>query len=449
MKQKLTDNDPRLTAYALGELSREETEEVAKLLEAPLTGPLQREVKEIDALGVMLTQTLQVGANENMTLKLSPSQRDAIFRSAKAPTVADVGSTHQSAWKRVTVVTLAAAAVVTFSFLMLDRIDGGDVDSGAMAGVSFSDLPEDTLSAPIQPSDAIWNARRNGARVVSSQGHGGGKAAKVPHNLSLEESVDGVVELIENGWFRRADSAITRLPLACGRASWNLVSDCILSDGVLPDKGAVRLEEIVNAFHYDTPADLIQSFTSSGVELVRCPWNKERMVAVVAVENTYSGNVQMEAAVTFGGSVEKYRLVGYAKANSADGNVVAPSTITMGQGGQHVAIYEIETVDDIAIGDDVLSLDMRTSIEDGGIVRLDDEALKVQFSDRDWSKSSKDMQFAMLLAAWSQVVSGSDMDGDMDKAGVSKMIQSFEVIPDLSDQQKGALIVLRRGLELL
>ena len=91
MKNKLTDNDPRLTAYALGELPREEAAEVARILDVPLNGPLKREVVSIDALGVMLAQTLDKG-DEN--LKLSPSQRDAVFRSARAPTADDVSSTH-------------------------------------------------------------------------------------------------------------------------------------------------------------------------------------------------------------------------------------------------------------------------------------------------------------------------------------------------------------------
>ncbi len=449
MKQKLTDNDPRLTAYALGELSREEAEEVAKLLEAPLTGPLQREVREIDALGVMLTQTLQVGAKENMTLKLSASQRDAIFRSAKAPTAADVGSTHQSAWIRPTVVTLAAAAVVTFSFFLLNHIDGDGAEPGSVAGVSFSDLPEDRLSAPIQPSSAAWTSSKNGSLAVSSQRSGGFGSGEMAHDLLQEDSGDGVVDLVENGWLRRADSAVTRLPLACGRASWNVVSDSILRDGALPAKGAIRLEEIVNAFRYATPSDLIQTYTSAGVELIRCPWSKDRMVALVVVENTHSGNVQMEAAVTFSSSVKRYRLVGYARAKSAGDNVIAPSTITMGESGQHVAIYEIETLGEIEVGDDVLSLDLRASVEEDGIVKIDDEALKVQFSDRDWSKSNRGMQFALLLASWSQVMSDSELDGDMDKAGLFKMIQSFEANPDLSDQQKQVMMVLKKGLDLL
>ena len=124
MKNKLTDNDPRLTAYALGELPREEAEKISDILAAGQNIALKKEVESIDSLSVMLSQTLgssvmEVGGAKPQ-IKLSARQRDAIFRSAKAPTVNDVSSANQSRWLRPVLVTLGAAALVTFSFMLLD-----------------------------------------------------------------------------------------------------------------------------------------------------------------------------------------------------------------------------------------------------------------------------------------------------------------------------------------
>jgi hypothetical protein len=287
MKNKLTDNDPRLTAYALGELPRDEAEEVARFLDAPLNGPLKREVNKIDALGVMLTQTLDTGKNEEINLKLSPSQRDAIFRSAKAPTVNDVSSTYQSAWLRPVLVTLAAAAVVTISFMVLDNVDS---DKERMPEVSFSGLSDDELSAPIQPSDAGWE---EGASDVSSQGVIATNHDLGSNSISMTDDPEQLIKLVENDWVNRADKAVSRMPLVCGKASWNWVKRSIEVDGVLPNKDAVRVEEILNVFSYEEPSDLEQLFTTSGVELVQCPWDAERMIAVFLVKNNHTESFQI------------------------------------------------------------------------------------------------------------------------------------------------------------
>ncbi|MFT6793388.1 MAG: hypothetical protein ACJAR1_001384 [Rubritalea sp.] len=454
MKNKLTDNDPRLTAYALGELTREEAGEIARMLDAPLNGPLQREVAGIDALGIMLTQTLEArGARgaEDINLKLSPGQRDAIFRSAKAPTVNDVSSTHQSKWLRPMLVTLGAAAVVTISFMVLDNIDSGEEKVTTLAGVSITDLSDDKLQAPIQPSNADWLEPVEGPRIVGSQGGRDTSHDPGSNGVSTDDDPKKLIELIENDWVNRADEALTRMPLACGKASWNWVKNSINIDGVLPDKNAVRVEEILNAFSYNNPSDLELLFTSAGVELVQCPWNSEHMIAVILVKNKHTASIKVEAAITFSESVEKYRLVGYAKAESAQDNIIAPAKITMGDGESHIVIYEIEIAADIEPAADVLSLDIRNTakLEDNVEWITDEETLNVQFSDRIWTKAEQDVQFALILTSWSQCVSESSHDAEMDKEGVAEMISHFEEFHTLTDQQSKAMQVLKKGLDLL
>jgi hypothetical protein len=449
MKNKLTDNDPILTAYALGELPREEAEEIARVLDAPLNGPLQRTVEGIDALGAMLTQTLEAGGAEDISLKLSPSQRDAIFRSAKAPTANDVVSTHQSAWLRPMLVTLGAAAVVTISFMVMNNVDGGKEKMTVMSEVSFSDLSNDKLQAPIQPSSADWEELGEGAKMVSSQGVHNASHDLGSNGVSMDDDPNKLIELVENDWVYRAEEAVTRMPLACGKASWNWVKSSINVDGLLPDKNAVRVEEVLNAFSYDEPSDLELLFTIAGVELVQCPWNPERMIALILVKNKHTDSIQLEVAVTFSESVEKYRLVGYAKAESAQDNIIAPAKITMGAGGSHVVIYEIETTADIETATDVLSLDIRTAAMQQDELITDEKTLNVQFSDRAWTKAEQDVQFALILASWSQLISDSSHDAEMDKEGVAEMINQFEATHTLTAQQAEAIPILKKGLELL
>lgn len=441
MKTKLTDNDPRLTAYALGELPRNEAEEIARYLDAPLNGPLKREVKKIDALGVMLTQTLNPGKAETGNLKLSPSQRDAIFRSAKAPKASDVSSTNQSVWLRPVIVTLAAAAVVTISFMVLNNIDS---NKESMPEVSFSNLPDDKLSAPIQPSDAGWD---DGASNVSNQG------GETPNldlgSAGVAEGLDTfqLLKLVEHDWVNRSDKAVTRMPLVCGKASWNLVKNSIEVDSALPSENVIRVEEILNAFSYEGPSDLVQTLTTSGVELVNCPWDTGKIIAVILVKNISSDSIEIESSVTFSESVLKYRLVGYAKAESAELNIISPARITMGAGESHIVMYEIETIDGIEAAADVIVLNIRATAKQGNELVNEEEALKVQFSDRSWTKAEQDVQFALILADWCRVITTSDQPAGNEWENTADMITHFLTDRNLTDQQSEVMKILIKGLE--
>ena len=440
MKVKLTDNDPRLTAYALGELPRDEAEELSRVLDENLNLPLKREVEDIDALGAMLTQTL----NEEH-LKLSPSQRDAIFRSAKAPTADDVESTHQSAWLRPMLVTLGAAALVTFSFIVMDNIVSDDSGRGAAAELTFTGISDDKLQAPIQPSDAEWGGEFSD---VSSQGGGIANYDLGSSGVAIQEDSNNLIKLVENSWVSRADEAVARMPMACGRASWNWVKHSIAVDGVLPDKNAVRVEEIINAFDYNEPTDLELTHASAGVELVQCPWDPENMIAVILVRNTHTENIQVETGVTFSESVEKYRLVGYAKAEDAEDNIISPAKITMGVGGAHLVMYEVETSSEIENADDVLSLDIRISSMQENEWVDEGKTLNVQFSDRGWKKAEQDVQFALILASWSQLMADGELATEMSKVGVAEMISDFENDNTLTDQEKEVIPLLKKGMTL-
>ena len=459
MKNTLTENDPRLTAYALGELPRDEAEEVSRMLEANENIILRKEVESLDALGVMLTQDLGVAGSEDKNkfkLKLSPSQRDAIFRSAKVPTAADVRSTQQSAWLRPMLVTLGAAALVTVSFMVLDSVDSNEDDLERMPEVSFSDMSEEVLDAPIQPNDTVWdgisdldsNVNSVGSSGVDPAGHGkGGRGVR------LDESADNLSELVERVWVGRADKAVMRIPMVCGKAGWNWVRHRILEDGVLPNGNAVRVEEIMNAFDYDKPSDLELSSVSAGVDLVRCPWNADSLIAVILIKNTHSDSTQIEAAVTFSESVEKYRLVGYAKDKADDGSegggIVAPPLVTMKAGGSHIVMYEIEAVEEMESAAEVLSVDVRTTnLIDGRWVH-EDKSLIIQYSDRMWEKVGQEVQFALILASWSQFISDSVYGEEMEVDHLIGMLRSFKGAHQLSDSQNDALEVMEKGIALV
>ena len=445
MKKTLTDNDPRLTAYALGELSKDEVEEVSSLLDASQNRSLKAEVESIDSLSVMLTQTLAPkAAVENDYYKLSASHRDAIYRSAKAPTANDVSSTKQSAWFRPVAAIMGAAAIVTISFIALDNVDSNEDVVANTPEVSFSGLSEDVFQPPIMPSNESWGRP---SYTSSVNGYGGGDY-ELKEGIGIDESPSLLNTLVERNWVNRAEEATTRVPLVCGKASWKSIQQSIEKDSELPNKNAIRVEEILNHFHYAVSADLNLNFVKSGVELVQCPWNNENLIAVVLVENIHTDSIEIETAITFSESVLKYRLVGYSSALDSSQNIIAPVKVIMESAGQQIIMYEIEAASELKNAVDILSLDVRATIKEEGELIKDEKTLVVQYSDRDWTKAVQDVQFALILAHWSQLISESDPSISAQKKMVLSMLDEFSESHTLTSEQEGALKVLRSGLDL-
>ena len=100
MKQTLKENDPKLTAFALGELSRDEAAEVAHQLR--LNPALQKEVDQIDSLSLSLTSVLA----PSHEVKLSAQQKATIFQSGKTPSEESITSMHKKQWRRPLILSL-------------------------------------------------------------------------------------------------------------------------------------------------------------------------------------------------------------------------------------------------------------------------------------------------------------------------------------------------------
>ncbi len=457
MKNKLTDNDPRLTAYALGELPREEAEKISDILAAGQNIALKKEVESIDSLSVMLSQTLgfsvmEVGGAEPQ-IKLSARQRDAIFRSAKAPTVNDVSSANQSRWLRPVLVTLGAAALVTFSFMLLDNVDSNEPSVAQLPGVSFSELSENELHAPILPSREAWDVSSRGNATSGSNQVSEANQLLISSDVAMDDSkssLSNLIKLVENDWVNRAESSTIRMPMVCGKASWNWVSQSILKNTELPNENVVRVEEIINAFKYEISTDLDLKHASTGVDLVRCPWNNDNLIAIIVVENKHQDNIQIEAAVSFTNTVNKYRVIGYSKSENQDENLIAPDKVTMAKDASHIVMYEIVPEQVIENAADVLSIDIRTTaMSPDKILEQDSKTLDMQFSERDWRKASQDMQFALIMVSWSQVISGSEYDNTMDYLSIQEMLTSFEGDFTPNEEQLKAINVLKKSIDLI
>lgn len=467
MKQALKANDPRLTAYALGELSREESAEIAQQLKG--NPELQKEVNEIDALGLSLAEAF--GSTD--TLKLSPTQRATVYQSGRIPTSDDVVSIHKKQWLRPVIVTLGAAAVITLSFAWLNNMAGRD-DLGN--NLSFAKITKDDMLAPVTPNQSKWNHKQpnNGVSSVSSntvlfdpskkQNIENMSEGLMHHPAKLRDAIEktaasqpefSLPEIKENNWVARADKAMSRLPLVCGNSSWQWMqqwAEGIASNPettpIRPNKNAVRIEEILNHFRYTKPADIQVGDLHTGVSIVQCPWDPSHQIAVVVVQNRSSNDAYAEAAVTMSASVSKYRLIGYAKTTIPEAAKTAPARVKVAPGYSHISMFEIQLSDDTEIGDDVLTVTLNSESETAPGA-ISSNSLNIQHSDQAWAKAPQDVQFSLILASWAQIVADSEFDGEMNAQRLLGMMRYFEDSQAPSKTQREALSTIKLSLPAL
>ena len=455
-----SENDPILTAYVLDELPRDEAAQLTAQLSKAGNQSLRDEVESIDTLSNLLSE----GLNSGDSLKLSPSQRSAIFQSAKTPTAADVESTYKKQWLRPVLVSLGAAAAVTIAVVTLQNMDAGK--ENMVKGSRFDDLNDRDLVAPITPSDKQW-VPSDGAREVSSGAKpaDNGSINSIENGFSrhpielrdemkkkataiLENSDTKVVEISENSWVMRADNAMSRLPLVTGNSSWQWIQQWSKSTGSSASKSIdpnlVCIDEIINNFDFTSPADVRVGDIQLGVELVKCPWNKDHYIAAVLVQNRSDDSAQVEAAVTMAEAVSQYRLIGYAKPNQQTQGKSAPERISMAKGYSHLVLYEIQLDPATASGADVLRVSLRATDTEQ---QNTENSLSIQHSNIPWQQATQDVQFSLILASWAQVLAGSKLDSEMTADGVTQLMEHFTSNHTPTQEQANAMSSLKAALK--
>ncbi|MBE0601248.1 MAG: von Willebrand factor type A domain-containing protein, partial [Firmicutes bacterium] len=86
----------------------------------------------------------------------------------------------------------------------------------------------------------------------------------------------------ENRFLNPVDSPFSTFSLDADTASYANIRRFFLN-GSFPDKGAVRIEEMLNYFAYDLPAATYDAPVNVTTELAVCPWNQEHLLAMVAL----------------------------------------------------------------------------------------------------------------------------------------------------------------------
>lgn len=326
---KLHPEDPRLTAYLLGELPADEAVAVESAVAAdPALGLALRELEIIQRL---LTNTLAPG-----TATLLPLQRENILQAARHADEAGKITTLSSQRRplKSLLIPLAAAAVIVLAVVVLIQLPAdrnptvatpppdGQTPNGALpleVALLPAPGPSDASnpgSSEARPTASSSLAKSAAARSASLQENGDLFLRKVAECLSQDPmpAATDFPNLQPRGSVSPAENPSLALPVHAGRASLAWITRSIREQHQRPPANAVRLEEVLNQFTLRPagPAAIAQGCTLS-TESISCPWKPSATLLLVSFRGT--ADAAREVVATFktdSAKVRRYRLLGFA-----------------------------------------------------------------------------------------------------------------------------------------
>ena len=308
---QLHPEDPRLTAYLLGELSADEAAAVEHALAAdPALRQALQELQDV--------QHLLAGTLVPKTAALLPSQRETIRRAARQAgpsgkiTTLNARRKFWSPW----FVPLAIAAALALLAAIFTPAS------------AFRKIPATNRAAasPASPSTAPDTSPAPGP----SQPHDTPPLATLP---AAEPGIYPVRRAVAAADFPSLD-----LPVRSGSASLGWIRKSIRTERKLPPRSVVRLEEILNSFPLQPqgvtavariPADswhpdarnagLTSHAATLAAETLACPWKPSASLVLVSIRGNPLRDCEVKAVFRANPSnVRSYRLLGFSPNGAHD-----------------------------------------------------------------------------------------------------------------------------------
>ncbi|MFM2199344.1 MAG: hypothetical protein RLZZ505_2776 [Verrucomicrobiota bacterium] len=286
LKMKLHQEDPRLTAYALGELPPEEAIAVERAIAADPS--LRAAFAHTDEIRQALVDSL--GGEK---VRLQPRQRDAIRRAARETTrqgKVEHLSSHRQA-QRTWLAPLAAAAVIISGIFLLTLFP--------------------------KPNSAI------------------GKKPVTANNDPIKGG--GLEGRAERG-------NVIQLPLKASGNSLSQITDAIRGEKRFPKKEEVRISEMLNSFPLKSQgAVVLWNGCKLGAEILPSPWKPSGSLIIVEIEGAKDREIDLSVQYRAEeGVVIAHQLIGYPANHPETNSTPSPK---MAANSRTILVIEVESRD--------------------------------------------------------------------------------------------------------
>ena len=110
--------------------------------------------------------------------------------------------------------------------------------------------------------------------------------------VDVEHSTEAYDHVVDNAFLGVGRNPLSTFSIDVDTASYSNMRR-FLSQGQLPPRGAVRIEELVNYFTYDYPQPQKDVPFSASIEVATCPWNPAHRLARVGLKGQgFQGVIQ-------------------------------------------------------------------------------------------------------------------------------------------------------------
>ncbi len=330
---KLHPDDPRLTAWLLGELRPEEAAAVATVVAGDPA--LRLAVRELQDVQQLLTGTLSPGSQT-----LLPDQHTNILMAARS--AHEQGEIIAFKPQRKPLKTywmpLAAAAILMLAMLVFTLMpNNGKPGANNPPASRPDDIPLEVALLPAPgPPDSNSSEKSPGvhppkssklmklekANTTAYNQKGDLFLRKVAQRLTespvpLEKDLP---QLRPRGHVLALDQPCLDLPVYAGVSSYIWITRTIREDHKRPPANAVRLEEILNRFALRPtgPAAVAQGVTIS-TETTTCPWKPSSTLLLVSFRGANDADCNVSAHFKANpDNIRKYRLLGFSPMSDLD-----------------------------------------------------------------------------------------------------------------------------------
>lgn len=153
---------------------------------------------------------------------------------------------------------------------------------------SVTTINSDNYYSQSAPAYSHLQGKVAGLAVAVSKWQGRGNKAEKRRGITGDindkefntEDYDGIVE---NRFLTVKENALSTFSIDVDAGSYSNVRR-FLQMGQLPPAGAVRIEEMINYFHYDYPQPKGEDPFSINTEMANCPWNPAHQLVLIGLQ---------------------------------------------------------------------------------------------------------------------------------------------------------------------